>query len=124
MIFKVGDRVLLRADSVWSTPPDSSNPLGIKGVVKEIRDGALLPIRVDWDNGKFNHYAAKDLDLVEHVGWMEIVDELGVVDANTADGYYLKESGVGFYISKSHTVAELQSMAAICMHLAEEKEKS
>lgn len=58
-VWKVGDKVELRPDSEWASKYPS-NPVGVVGVVDEVRRAWPLDVHVQWPGGQ-NSYASKDL---------------------------------------------------------------
>lgn len=64
MMFKIGDKVYLREDSVWNDSSEN-NPLNMVGVVEDIHPELIeeddLPINVRWQNGDINTYNCWDL---------------------------------------------------------------
>jgi len=61
--FKVGDKVTLNADSPW-VGSGTNNPVGVIGVVDEVRERGTLNIHVEWPFGG-NSYSSSDLTLVD-----------------------------------------------------------
>lgn len=61
--FKVGDKVMISADSRWHSWTDFSNPSNIEGIITEIKNEDL-GIIVEWSNDEKNSYNDEDLVLV------------------------------------------------------------
>jgi hypothetical protein len=68
MRFKVGDKVILREDSIFNNG-DSSNPIGVIGTVCWVGRGYNLPVEVLWREVLFeskNSYRESDLMIAVH----------------------------------------------------------
>lgn len=70
---KIGDRVIL-VSKRWSS--DSMNPVysqhKIIGTIDVIKISGL-PLIVNWDNGRINHYNHEDLKLHDNFGTLELI---------------------------------------------------
>ena len=70
-LYKIGNRVRIKNSSTYYVNNDYTNPKSINGTIIEFYTSGILDIHVKWDNGRYNVYNERDLELVESKSLVE-----------------------------------------------------